>query len=263
VSVKRITRMGRHLRRAERAKRGRPRRSERRKQRATAFGYQLAMLAAGAPLVDVIASACGASDAGRMHAERWRVLLAEIPQKAHRRRVFEHYLRTFNGARLHGSQWRVVDAEGYVGQRYAMGWREDVDDSTGEVTKRWGRVHMPAKSAGGLAAQQQSPRTDGGNISPRSCDRYRELMRAGKLIGSEQPNGEKADDAYWPARDDAQYPYGQLWLTLPPSPEMIAAWLANPPPVHPKRPAPKRNEARKARRARPAPFELAEADIPF
>jgi len=134
VSVKRITRMGRHLRRAERAKRGRPRRSERRKQRATAFGYQLAMLAAGAPLVDVIASACGASDAGRMHAERWRVLLAEIPQKAHRRRVFEHYLRTFNGARLHGSQWRVVDAEGYVGQRYAMGWREDVDDSTGEVT---------------------------------------------------------------------------------------------------------------------------------
>lgn len=220
------------------------------------------MLANGAPLMQVVASAHGSSDAGREHTNRWRVLLYEIPTERRRRAVFEHYLRTFNGARPHGSQWRVVDAEGYVGKRYAMGWRDDVDEDTGEVKSRaWGRVHVPAESAGGLAVEQ--------GRSPRSCDRYREAMRAGKLIGTEQPpridkaTGKPPADAWFPAGDDPQYAYAQLWLTLPPSHEMIARWLAHPPPEHPKRPKLSQNAARKARRRPGTVYELAEADVPF
>lgn len=219
------------------------------------------MLARGAPLMDVVASAHGASDAGREHTQRLRVLLAEIPQKSRRRRVFEHYLRMINGMRRHGSQWRVVDAEGYVGKRYEMGWRDVVDEATGEVTREWGRKHVPAERAGGLAQRE--------GHTPRTCDRYRQLMRAGKVIDSCQPpridkaTGKLTDDAWFPAGDDPQYAYAQLWLTLPPSHEMIARWLAYPAPEHPKRPALGRNAARKARSKRPPAFEAELADVPF
>jgi hypothetical protein len=242
-------------RRIDKRKRRAPaRKAKRQASRGSAFGYELAMMANGATLMDVVNRACGASDAGREHAARWRVLLHEIPQKAHRRRLFAHFLRTFNGARPHGSQWRVVDAEGFVGKRYEMGWRDEVDADTGEVGRVWGRRHVPKARAGGLAAKE--------GRSARTLDRDRKLMRAGRLIGSEQPP-RTSDDAYFPAADDPQYAYAQLWLTLPPSPEMIARWLANPPPAHPKRPPLSRNAARKARSRRPEPCDLAEADIPF
>jgi hypothetical protein len=250
-------------RRIDKRKRAAPaRKAKRAASRETAFGYELAMLANGAPLADVVASACGASDGGREHAARWRVLLNEIPQRAHRRRVFGHFLRTFNGCRPHGSMWRVVDVEGFVGKRYELGWRDVVDDATGEVKgRKRGRKHVPKARAGGLAVKE--------GRSPRTLDRDRELMRAGKLIGSQQPpridpqTGEPPADAYWPAGDDPQHPYAQHWLILPPSHEMIQRWLAYPPPEHPKRPALSPSAARKARRTRALPFELAEGDVPF
>jgi hypothetical protein len=242
-------------RRIDKRKRRAPaRKAKRQASRESAFGFELAMLANGAPLMDVVNRACGASDAGREHAARWRVLLHEIPQKAHRRRLFGHFLRTFNGARPHGSQWRVVDAEGFVGKRYEMGWRDVVDEATGEVTRKRGRKHVPKARAGGLAAKE--------GRSPRTLDRDRRLMRAGRIIGTEQPP-RTAPDAFFPAGDDPEYPYAQLWLTLPPSPEMIARLLANPPPVHPQRPKLSPSAARAARSTRPAPYELAPGDIPF
>jgi hypothetical protein len=258
----RAPRPRREQRRIDRRKRGRPSRTSlRRNERDhTAHGYELAMMANGAPLMDVVNRHCGSSDAGRMHADRWRLLLAEIPQRAHRRRVFEHYLRTFNGARPHGSQFRVVDAEGYVGKRYAMGWR-DVVDANGKKRRVWGRCHVPSDRAGGLAQRQ--------GTSPRSCDRYREIMRAGKLIDSAQPpridktTGKPPADAWWPAGDDPAYPYGHLWLTRPPSHEMIRRWLATPPPEHPKRPALGKTAARHARSKRAPAADLDFADVPF
>lgn len=247
----RVSRMQRRARRVEQRKRGKPSRQELRQRKASAFGYELAMLAAGAPLADVIASAFGASPQGRALATAWREKLAKLDQRAHRRRQFEHHLRTFNGLRRHGSQWRVVDRSGYVGKRYTMAWRGG----------RRVRVHVKVGSTGGLAELQ--------GVHTRTVDRYREFARSEGLIGSCQPprwdsaTGEMTKDAWFPAGDDPQYAYGQLWLTMPLSREMIAKLEANPPAEHPKRPAMTRNQARKARARHPAPFVPPEADIPF
>lgn len=147
----------------------------------------------------------------------WLAYLARFPTLALRRRVFEHFLRTFDQAELHGTQWRAGGPAAYVGRQHVSVERdvERFDPETGEV--HHDRVielkHCPAEQAGGLAARS--------GRSPRTLNRYRESMRANGLIGSTQPPHD-ASDARRAA--NGKWAYAQLWLRFPPPPEMIARW---------------------------------------
>lgn len=195
------------------------------------------MLAAGAPLSEVIASFCGACSAGRAATALWLQFLMMIPTLHSRRKVLEHFLRTFNGARLHGAQWRVVDAAGFVGAQHERVplELERIDPTTGEYTcerpkgYRSDPEHRHKRAprgfgAGGLA--------DLSKRSPRQLNRYRATLRAGRIIASRQPPYD-ATDAVRPRRSDGTWAYAQHWLVLPPTPEMLARWRGRTaPPVH-------------------------------
>lgn len=218
------------------------------------------MLARGEPLELVLATMLGRDDGGKVWLDKWRAVLSAVPCKAHRRAIVEHWLRTFEGARRHGAQWRVVDSLGFVGRRTELVSVEQVDESTGEVTTREKRRHVPAPRAGGLAAQQSSRRKGKrSGVAPRTLDRYRRTMRAGRLIASKQPP-RNTPDAVMPSHDDAQWAYGQLWLALPPTREMIARWEAHPAPATRAR---SRTAARKARALDSRPFEALDFPLPY
>lgn len=187
------------------------------------------MLAAGELIGAVLASFLGNCSAGRAMQAVWLAFLAQLPTLGRRRRVLEHFLRTFDAAELHGSQWRVIGAGGYVGRQHEdIGAEqvERVDALTGEYTfevpKGYpcdpGKRHCPARrggSAGGLAAHSHR--------SPKQLNRYRQTLRAGKIMASEQPPHD-APDAVRPRRPDGTWAYAQHWLALPPTPEMLARW---------------------------------------
>lgn len=187
------------------------------------------MLHDGAALSEVIASFCGSDSAGRAATALWLQFLTTIPTLHSRRKVLEHFLRTFNGAQLHGSQWRVVNADAFVGaqhERVPLEPVERVDPATGEYTCERAKGykcdpdhrHKPAPrgfGAGGLA--------DLSKRSPRQLNRYRGALRAGRIMASRQPPYD-ATDAVRPRRADGTWAYAQHWLVLPPTPEMLARW---------------------------------------
>lgn len=188
------------------------------------------MLAKRAPIAAVLASFLGNCSAGRAAQGLWLQFLSMLPTLHVRRRVLEHFLRTFEHARRHGSQWRVVDAGGYVGRQHnpvPLEPVERVDPETGEYTYQrahgyksapdW--CHCPKGSAGGLAAHS--------NRSPRQLNRYRRALRRGEMISSEQPPY-AAPDAVRPRRRDGKWAYAQYWLRVPPTPEMLARWRGRP-----------------------------------
>lgn len=188
------------------------------------------MLARGEPIGAVLASFLGSCSAGRAAQGLWLLFLSTLPTLQLRRRVLEHFLRTFNGARLHGSQWRVVDAGGFVGRQHRRVPREPierVDPCTGEYScerpKGYPKApdwrHMPTDSAGGLAALSHR--------SPRQLNRYRRALRAGEMMASEQPPYD-APDAVRPRRANGTWAYAQHWLRVPPTPEMLARWRGRP-----------------------------------
>lgn len=199
------------------------------------------MLARGATIGSVVASFCGSCSAGRCAQAQWLDALSLLPTLLLRRRVLEHFLRTFNGARLHGSQWRVVGAEGFVGKQHRpvpQAELERVDPETGEYTferaKGYPKApdwrHMPAENAGGLAALSDS--------SPRTLNRHRFELRRLELIASKQPPY-TAPDAKKQRGPDGRWAYAQHWLRVPPTPEMLARWRGRPAELPPT-PAPRR-----------------------
>lgn len=184
------------------------------------------MLARGELIAAVLASVLGSCSAGRAAQAMWLAFLSSIPTLGVRRRVLEHFLRTFEGAERHGSQWRVIGAAGFVGRDHERVPRapvERVDPDTGEYSYQRPRGypsdperrHCPSESAGGIAAHS--------GRSPHTLRRYRAEMRRGQLIGSEQPPYD-APDAVRPRRGDGRWAYAQLWLRMPPTPEMIRRW---------------------------------------
>jgi hypothetical protein len=181
------------------------------------------MLARGEALSAVVGSFCGYCSSGRAAQAAWLAYLARLPTLHSRRQHVEHFLRTFNGAVRHGSQWRVVDWEGFVGRQHVLVPHvvEVIDPESGEVfeqhTGKLRRAHCPAESAGGLGAEQHR--------APRSLNRYRASMREGGLINSRQPPA-GAQDAKRPRSGDGRWAYAQHWLRLPPTPEMLRRWGA-------------------------------------
>lgn len=188
------------------------------------------MLARGEPIGAVLASFLGTCSAGRAAEGMWLSFLSTLPTLHVRRSVLEHFLRTFNGARLHGAQWRVVDSAGFVGRQHNQVPREPlerVDPETGEYSFErphgypsapdW--TYCPGESAGGLAALSDR--------SPRQLNRYRHALRAGKLMASKQPPYD-APDATRPRRANGKWAYAQHWLRVPPTPEMLARWRGRP-----------------------------------
>lgn len=201
------------------------------------------MLARGEPIARVLQSHLGTDSAGRAALGTWLSYLSTLPTLELRRRVVEHYLRTFDYAQRHGSMWRVVDRRAFVGRQH-----EDVDDElaleridpeSGEVVhrphKRYRsdptRRHCPAARAGGLAAHT--------GRSPRTLNRYRASLRGAAIMASTQPPV-GAPDAVRPRRSDGTWAYAQHWLVLPPTPAMLERWrgrTAPPVPLPPKVPA--------------------------
>lgn len=188
----------------------------------SAFGQELARLYAGAPLNELITAICGNCSAGRATQAWMFQALMEVPTLHSRRQLVEHWLRTFNGAVRHGSQWRVINKDGWIGHQHQLRerYREAVCPLTGDVTvtvsMEW--QHMPAESAGGLAAEQDR--------SPRQLTRYRaELRRLGFMRSKQPPR--TAKDAVMPKRprhSNGKWAYGQHWLGFVPPPEMVRRW---------------------------------------
>lgn len=177
------------------------------------------MLHEGLALSLVVGSFCGHDSAGRAAQAAWLQFLSRLPTLHSRRAVLEHFLRTFNGAKKHGAQWRVVDASGFVGRRHVQRPRSVVDPESGEVLDagELERVHCPSGEAGGLAALQ--------GRSPRQLDRYRHWLRLVGILGSAQPRAD-APDAVRPRSGDGRWAYAQHWLRMPPTPEMLRRWGA-------------------------------------
>jgi hypothetical protein len=219
---------------ADVASKWRPTRQRRQKKRTRAakgigFRYELGMLRMGANLIDVMRSAFGDDDAGRSWQVAMQALLAPLPTLHSRRQVLGHFLRWFSGAVRHGSQWRVVDEAGYVGRQHEVQLddrgRPELDPATGKPKRR----HFPGKCPGTLAAYEDR--------MPRTLNRYRRHLRGadrstprGKstkrgLVACEQP-------AFWdrdavvPHAEGSTWAYGQAWLLMPPSPEMVRRWVA-------------------------------------
>ena len=179
----------------------------------------LAALADGAPLSHVIGMLVGEDSAGRAAHGMILQILSDLPTLHSRRKVLEHFLRTFEWCHQHGSQWRVTGAEAFVGQvrQTLTELIEKFDPDRGEVTHEevTSEKYLPSESAGGLAAHSDR--------SPRQLHRYREFMRKGGLMRSQQPPSE-ASDAEKPRSPDGRWAYAQHWLAFRPTPAMVARW---------------------------------------
>ena len=210
------------------------------------FSLELALCAERRGQAEILASAFGTDSAGREWQRQVRELLADLATPELRRRVLQHFLRLLDHMKKHGSMFRVVDAAGFVGRAVESVRELDetiVDELTGEVFCKYKTrsLHVPAfrgGSAGGLAVRE--------GRCPRTLHRYRNVLRGGKrvprderprspkgrylrqcgpggVLGSSHPK--KGDSgAVMPKSPDAQHPYAQHWLTLPPSPEMLRRW---------------------------------------
>lgn len=206
------------------------------------------MLARGEPLMAVLQSLLGTDSAGRAALGTWLSFLATLATLDTRRRVVEHFLRTFEHCERHGSMWRVVDRRAFVGRQHEDVddelARESIDPESGEVLHRVHRHyprdeqrrHCPAARAGGLAAHS--------GRSPRTLNRYRASLRGAQIMGSAQPPAE-APDAVRPRRSDGTWAYAQHWLVLPPTPAMLERWRGRTAasPLRPPTPLPRRYSA--------------------
>lgn len=229
--------------------------AKRRERGHTVFGDALAMLYRGEPIAVVLRHVFGRSDLGKLWVERFGVLLSLVPSHAHRRRIVRHFFRTFEGAKRHGSQWRVKDAAGYVGTRTELVTVHEFDPASGEVLRtKQKRRHVRKGKQGGLAKIERK--------CARTLDRYRRLLRAGGLMNSKQPP-RRASDAVMPKRPDAQWAYGQHWLALPPPPAVIARWEAHEKSPPKRRPELARRELMAARSELGRPVVLEPADFPY
>lgn len=195
------------------------------------------MLHNGALLIDVMRSAFGNDDKGRAWQRAMHDLLAPLPTTHKRRRVLGFFLRWFSYAVRHGSQWRVVDARGFVGHKTELRQKVEVFvDDCGELHERTGPLklhHVPAARAGGLAAHE--------HCAPRTLDGYKRHLRgadettprgqsgAGGLVRCKQPPFH-APDAVRPRAEGSKWAYAQAWLLLPPSAEMLRRWGGKAPP---------------------------------
>lgn len=176
------------------------------------------MLHSGVPLLQVLQSFLGTDSQGKAATATWLQRLAQLPTLASRRRVVEHFLRTFEHAQLHGSQWRVIGAGAFVGHQHEpAALIERFDQDTGEVTFKLKRRPCPSASAGGLSARS--------GRSPRQLHRYRASLRDAGLMKSRQPPSD-ATDARLPKPRGAngQWAYAQHWLPEPPTAEMLSRW---------------------------------------
>jgi hypothetical protein len=189
----------------------------------------LAQLHNGAPLGKVVSDWCGYDAYGlAVAAFVMDVLRRAAPTLHSRRQLLEHVLRSFEWARPHGEQWRVINAAGFVGHHKAERPKlvEVLDECTGELRKVESRTetawrNCPKGDAAGLA--EHSDR------SPRQLQRYRRTLRAGGLWGSQRPRWD-APDAVLPARPSGRpggtWAYSHHWLGFDPPPAMVERWKA-------------------------------------
>jgi hypothetical protein len=175
------------------------------------------MLHRGEALAAVLASVLGTCSAGRAAQATFLQRLADAaPTLRVRRRLLEHWLRTFERATQHGSQWRVIGADAFVGRQHGpLELTERFDLETGEVHHTSKRRYCPAARAGGLSAHSDR--------SPRTLHTYRGRLRTAQLMGSKQPPY-NASDAKRPRNPDGQWAYAQHWLTFAPPPALLARW---------------------------------------
>lgn len=177
------------------------------------------MLSTGAPLIWVLQSAFGTDSAGRAWLQRFWGILEPLPTEHLRRQVTGHFLRMWSLAARHGSQWRVIAPQAFVGHEHEI---QEIVDEFGEFLVK--RVYVPKRRAGGMAAREKR--------SPRTLHRYRRVLRGGgggeAIMRSEQPP-QTAEDAIRPRTEGACWCYAQHWLLLRPSPEMIRRWTGKGP----------------------------------
>jgi hypothetical protein len=206
----------------------------------TPFGDALACLHAGGLLPIVLAMVLGECSQGRAALVAWMRFLQTIPDYGHRRQVVEQFLRVFEHAQRHGSQWRVTGAAAFVGHQHELVFepprrqRFQICPETGEAIPleqpaRWRRSHVPQKRSGALAARM--------GRSARTLHRDRALMRRGGIMDSRRPPAD-ASDATLPKRrqPNGRWAYAHHWLRLPPTPEMLRRWGARPRPTTPRPP---------------------------
>jgi hypothetical protein len=170
------------------------------------------MLAKGRTIPDVVHELCGDCSRGRAWQRRLLSMLGSIPTAKSRRKVLEHFLRLFSGARRHGRMFRVADAWGYIGRQH----RERVDPETGEVRigpRGRPSCHVPGGEAGGQAARDRR--------SPRQLQNYRRHLREHEIMGSQRTPWD-ATDAVRPSTEGACFAYSQHWLVGAPSPRMLS-----------------------------------------
>ena len=231
----------------------RTRSAKRKRRAATSFGYELGMLAKGAPLIEVLRSAFGSDESGRVWVQLWCDLLWAVPSQHKRRAIVRHFLNSWQGARRHGAQWRLVDELAYVGKRTELVTVHEHDPRTGEVTStKQKRRHVPKGETGGLAVREDR--------TPRTLDEYRRVMRIGGVWRSAQPDRD-AEDAVLPDHADARWAYAQHWLALPPSAEMLRRFEFYEPPPR-KRPSRRSFRRTRAMHARPV-LHIDAADVPY
>ncbi len=176
------------------------------------------MLHRGEPIGAVVESLCGNCSAGRAAQALMLQRLADAaPTLPARRRLLEHWLRTFEHAQRHGSQWRAIGPGTFVGHQHGpLEVTERFDPETGEVFHRRKRRYTPAARAGGLAARS--------GRSPRQLHRYRGSLRTALLMCSKQPPHD-ARDAQRSA--GGQWAYAQHWLPFAPPPALLARWAGS------------------------------------
>jgi len=216
----------------DRGSRWQPRRQRpkpKKKPKAVGFGHVLAMLHEGRSLPDVLRAAFGDDDGGRIWQRAMQRLLEQIPTIGKRRRVVHFFFRWWSAVTLHGSQYRVVDAGGFVGHKHELRpeIKEVIDPESGEVFECEGKVrlhHVPKARAQGLSARE--------DLAPRTLDAYKRILRGadrqtprGKsdmhgLVHVWQPKFD-ADGAVRPRAEGSKYAYAQARLLLPPSREML------------------------------------------
>lgn len=213
------------------------------------FGAELAALASGAPMREVLRSAFGESYLGHRWVERvMTAITAAFETQKPRRKCVELLLRLLDAMRLHGRSWRVVDAGGFVGHQHEWGHPVDADGVID--TETWKRIGSVAKEhAGGLSARMDR--------CPRQLHRYRRVLRAGRVIGSQRTH-RKMKDAEFPRvlpYPDAQWGYAQIWLAADLSPELEKRLRGTPAPRYHKRTQPRYTCPTSARPKPPPPLE--------
>lgn len=178
-------------------------------------GRMLALLARGETFETVLLELHGRERDGLARTAQCLVDLTRVPSLRLRRKWVEHYLRTLEWAqpvRVHGKglQWRVIDADGYVGRDREL--RAEIEDSidpvSGDVDQQWveRRRYCPGKRAGGLAAHS--------GRCPRTLRDHRAGLRALGWLETKRPRKRLPD---------GRFTYAQHWAVHP-TRAMVKRW---------------------------------------